>query len=141
MNDQAPKRVLVIDDDLYVRRSIRIVLEGAGYEVSDVGDADVGIGLHCTTPFDVVIVDLLMPRKEGLETIRELKRDFPTLPIMAISGGGDIIRKNFVQAAEAFGATATLKKPFDGDDLLNTLKAVVELGGGASGGTFNSVSA
>lgn len=111
MNDQAPKRVLVIDDDLYVRRSIRIVLEGAGYEVSDVGDADVGIGLHRTTPFDVVIVDLLMPRKEGLETIRELKRDFPTLPIMAISGGGDIIRKNFVQAAEAFGATATLKNP------------------------------
>lgn len=118
-------RVLVIDDDKFVRTSIRAVLEGAGYEVSDSSDAETGLGLQRANPFDVVIVDLIMPNKEGLETIRELKRDFASLPIIAISGGGDIVRKNFFQAAELFGAKITLEKPFDGGDLLSALDAAL----------------
>ena len=120
-------RILVIDDDKFVRTSIRAVLEGAGYEVSDASDAEAGIGLQRSNPFDVAIVDLIMPNKEGLETIRELNSDFPNLPIIAISGGGEIVRKNFFQAAELFGAKLTLEKPFDGDDLLGALKDALEL--------------
>lgn len=126
------RRILIIDDDKFVRTSIRAVLEGAEYEVAEAGDADAGIDLQHRTPFDVVIVDLVMPNKEGLETIRELKRDYPNLPIVAISGGGSIVRKNFVQAAELFGATATLEKPFGGDDLLSTLDRAVALASAAS---------
>lgn len=118
-------RILVIDDDKYVRTSIRAVLEGVGHEVSDAGDADVGLGMQRSNPFELAIVDLVMPKKEGLETIRELKRDYPNLPIIAISGGGDIVRKNYVQAAELFGAMATLEKPFDGDELLSTVANVI----------------
>ena len=114
-------RILVIDDDKFVRASIRVVLEGAGHEVSDASDAEIGLGLQRANPFDVVIVDLIMPNKEGLETIRELKTDFPSLPIIAISGGGEIVRKNFFQAAEVFGAKLTLEKPFDGRELLDTV--------------------
>lgn len=118
-------RILVIDDDKYVRTSIRAVLEGVGHEVSDAGDADAGLALQRANPFDAAIVDLVMPKKEGLETIRELKHDYPDLPIVAISGGGDIVRKNYIQAAELFGAVATLEKPFDGDDLLSTMTSVI----------------
>ena len=122
-------RILVIDDDKFVRTSIRAVLESAGHTVAESGDADAGIALQRENPFDVVIVDLVMPKKEGLETIRELKADYPDLPIVAISGGGEIVKKNFVQAATLFGATATLEKPFGGDDLLEAL-SLVTLGDG-----------
>lgn len=114
-------RILVIDDDKFVRTSIRAVLEGAGHDVYDSNDAEAGIAMQRTRPFDIAIVDLIMPNKEGLETIRELKRDFPGLAIIAISGGGDIVRKNYFQAAELFGASVSLEKPFGGDDLLAAL--------------------
>lgn len=120
-------RILVIDDDKFVRASIRVVLEGAGHEVSDASDAEVGLGLQRANPFDAVIVDLIMPNKEGLETIRELKTDFPSLPIIAISGGGEIVRKNFFQAAELFGAKLTLEKPFGGRELLEAVMRVLDM--------------
>lgn len=131
-------RILVIDDDKFVRTSIRAVIEGVGHEVSDASDAETGLSLQRTNPFDVAIVDLIMPNKEGLETIRELKRDFPTLAIIAISGGGDIVRKNFFQAAQLFGADYTLEKPFDGGDLLATLAKAL---GGATSSTKGAASA
>ncbi len=120
-------RILVIDDDKFVRASIRVVLEGAGHEVSDASDAEVGLGLQRANPFDAVIVDLIMPNKEGLETIRELKADFPSLPIIAISGGGEIVRKNFFPAAELFGAKLTLEKPFGGSELLEAVMRVLDM--------------
>lgn len=118
-------RILVIDDDKFVRTSIRAVIEGAGHDVSDASDAETGLGLQRAKPFDAAIVDLIMPNKEGLETIRELKRDFPDLPIIAISGGGEIVKKNFFQAAQLFGANFTLEKPFDGGELLATLDSAL----------------
>lgn len=118
-------RILVIDDDKFVRTSIRAVIEGVGHEVSGASDAETGLSLQRADPFDAAIVDLIMPNKEGLETIRELKRDFPTLPIIAISGGGEIVRKNFFQAAQLFGADFTLEKPFDGGELLATLASAL----------------
>lgn len=132
-------RILVIDDDKFVRTSIRAVLESVGYEVAEAGDADTGIGLQRASSFDVIIVDLVMPQKEGLETIRELKGDYPDLPIIAISGGGEIIRKNFVQAAKLFGATSTLEKPFGGEDLLNAIEGILHPPLGTGG--FNAARA
>ena len=115
-------RILIIDDDKFVRTSIRTVLQAHGHDVADIGDAVAGIMLQRDNPFDIAIVDLIMPEKEGLETIRELHRDFPELAIIAISGGGEIVRKNFIQAAEVFGARAMLEKPFDGDQLLEVVQ-------------------
>jgi len=118
-------RILVIDDDKFVRISIRAVLETAGYDVDDVGGANEGLTLQRLTSFDAAIVDLMMPHKDGLETIRELRQYEADLPILAISGGGDIVRKNFVKAAEMFGANATLEKPFEGEDLLSTVASII----------------
>jgi len=123
--EEKMSRILVIDDDKFVRISIRAVLESAGHVVSDAGDADTGIRQQHLTPFDIAIVDLVMPQKEGLETIRELRSDYPDLAIIAISGGGAIVKKNFVEAAELFGATTTLEKPFGGEDLLGAVMHVL----------------
>jgi len=117
--------ILVIDDDKFVRISIRTVLESAGYDVDECNNGNDGVALQKKQGFDAVIVDLMMPHKDGLETIRDLKENNDGLPIIAISGGGDIVRQNFVKAAFIFGASATLEKPFDGDELLSTLSSVI----------------
>jgi len=137
--EEQMSRILVIDDDKFVRTSIRAVLESAGHEVSDAGDADTGIRQQHLTPFDVAIVDLVMPQKEGLETIRELRRDYPDLAIIAISGGGAIVKKNFVEAAELFGATSTLEKPFGGEELLGAVLNALKPTG--TSGAMNVVNA
>ncbi|MBF0251034.1 MAG: response regulator [Alphaproteobacteria bacterium] len=119
-------RILVIDDDKFVRVSIGAVLRAAGHEVVEAGDADAGIALYRGYPSDVVLVDIVMPNKEGLETIRELVRDFPGIRIIAISGAGQIVSKNFALTAKAFGAMAALEKPFGGDELLAAVNTVAQ---------------
>lgn len=118
-------RILVIDDDKFVRISIRTVLEAEGYEVEEAKDAFEGIALQKAYLFDAAIVDLLMPHKDGLETIQGLKESDPELPILAISGGGTTIHQSFLKAAKLMGANATLEKPFGGAELLSTVAAVV----------------
>ena len=115
----SPKRILVVEDDATVRGLIKRVLAARGFRVNDVADGRVAIDLARHTDFDLVITDLVMPEVEGLETIRLLKRERPTIEIMAVSGayGGA-----FLHAAELLGASATLAKPFDA----NTLVAMVE---------------
>ena len=118
-------RVLIIDDDKFVRISIRTVLETAGYNVDDAMNAFEGVALQKKNSYDAAIVDLIMPHKDGLETIQELKQNEPDLPIVAISGGGTVIHKNFVSAATLFGANTTLEKPFEGEELLLALAGVI----------------
>jgi len=117
-------RILIIDDDKFVRISIRTVLEAAGYDVDEAQNAFEGLKLQKTHLYDVVIVDLIMPQKDGLETIKDLKTIYPDLPVVAISGGGLIVRKNFVGAAKLFGANAILTKPFGGEELLSTMSQI-----------------
>ena len=118
-------RVLVIDDDKFVRISIRTVLEADGYDVDEAKDAFEGMALQKAFKFDAVIVDLLMPHKDGLETIQSLKEYNPNLPILAISGGASSAHQSFLNAATLMGATATLEKPFGGEELLSTMATVV----------------
>lgn len=118
-------RILIIDDELSMRSLIRLILEQSGYEVADAQDGDEGIKLQKAQPADLIITDLLMPGKEGFETIIELKADFPDTKIIAISGGGQFIDKNnFLQIAHKLGADYTLSKPFEKQDLI---KATEEL--------------
>ena len=101
MNDFAPKKILVIDDDEAMRGYLRMVLEKEGYAVTDAAEGHQGLeACHADLP-DLVITDLVMPIKGGLETIRDLKRDFPQLHIIAISGYGN---DHEMQAARSLGA-------------------------------------
>lgn len=111
-------RILVIDDDKHVCLSIRAVLEGQGHEVETVNGVDAGVALQQQGAFDAAIIDLILPDKDGLEAIREFRKSFPDTRIIAISGGGSIVKKNYLPAAMSMGADQMLEKPFEGEQLV-----------------------
>ncbi len=111
------KNILVIDDDDLVRRTIVMTLSKADYEVEEASDGAIGLQAVSETSFDLVITDILMPNKEGIETIRELRRGNSDLKIIAISGG-DRRGGSFLDMAEKLGADRTLRKPFRPQELL-----------------------
>ncbi len=120
------KRILVIDDDMQMREMLRQVLERAGYEVEDAADGKIGLHIQRQEPVDLVITDLIMPEKEGIETIRELRRDFPQLKIVAISGGGRISANGYLNVAKTIGADRTFSKPFELKELIGTVKELLD---------------
>ncbi|WP_316976968.1 response regulator [Shumkonia mesophila] len=115
-------RVLVIDDEELARFTMREILEAAGHAVEEAKNGAQGISLQRSQQFDIVITDIIMPEKEGVQTIIELQRDFPTLPIVAISGGGRTRNLDFLKLAQQYGARKILPKPFSEEDLLNAVE-------------------
>lgn len=105
-------RILVIDDQEELRRLYRTALEGGGHTVLDAGDGDLGLSLFRQQAADVVLCDIFMPGKEGLDTIRELARMRPAPAIIAISGGSELVGGDFLRTAHLLGASHTLQKPF-----------------------------
>jgi DNA-binding response OmpR family regulator len=118
-------RVLVVDDDDAVRMMLKKMLETEAY---DVITAENGIqallSLHEQLP-DVVILDIIMPEKEGFETIVELRRDYPIIKIIAISGGGSIGATNYLKLAKTLGAHLTIEKPIRMAELMAAVKQLV----------------
>lgn len=117
-------RALVIDDDEDVRFGIRLALEHQGYDVNEACNGTEGILLQEADPFNIAIIDMIMPVKNGLDTIKELTSKFPDLGILAISGGTTDGLVNDLDVAKIYGATAILRKPFKGDDLIGVLDEV-----------------
>jgi CheY-like chemotaxis protein len=118
------KSILIVDDDEKVRTMLQQSLEREGYKVLAAEDGEEGLKIFRKNEPDLIITDLVMPEKEGLETILELRRDYPDIKIIAISGGGRFNPKYYLDLAEKFGAQYTLYKPFERDELL---KAVQDL--------------
>ncbi len=119
-------RILVIDDDEQIRLLVRKMLETGGYCVDEASDGRVGMQKYMAEPQDLVITDLIMPDKEGLETIRELRRYNPDVKIIAMSGGGSLPANNYLHMAESFGAQRTLHKPFRIDEMLDAVRALLQ---------------
>ena len=117
-------RILVIDDDGQVRDAIRRILERAGHTVLDAADGEAGIRLYRERPTDLIITDIFMPEQDGIETIQQLRREFPGVKIIAISGGDRTRTMDLRKDAELLGASRSLRKPFE---LTELLKAVSEL--------------
>lgn len=114
-------RILIIDDDASVRLTLRSTLEAVGHVVTEAADGSEGIEQFIAESSELVITDILMPNKEGLETIMNLRKIKRNLRIVAISGGGRIKAVDFLEAAKDLGADAVLKKPFHMADLLNVV--------------------
>lgn len=114
--------ILIIDDDAALRATVRKILERAGHEVRDAGDGDRGLRIFREEGADLVITDIIMPEKEGIETIQELREADPDLPILAISGGGRADPSEPLTDARLLGADETLAKPFDVDELRKTVE-------------------
>jgi CheY-like chemotaxis protein len=112
-------RILVIDDNDDVRTVIAAALVAAGHDVEQAADGGGGIAIQRGRPVDLVITDILMPEKEGIETIRDLKEEFPHLKIIAMSGAGERLKgTSHLWAAKELGAHTVLRKPFSSETLL-----------------------
>ena len=121
----AKKRVLVIDDDASVRQTICEIVEICGYEAFGAGDGESGLALlnESNLPH-IVITDIIMPHKEGLETIMEIRKKFPNIKIIAISGGGRTKVMDYLAMAKKLGCDAVITKPIDIREFEKTLKDI-----------------
>jgi CheY-like chemotaxis protein len=109
-------RILVIDDDLDMRAMLEQTLRSAGHEVILAADGREGVERHRTSPADLVITDIYMPKQDGLETIRAFRRRFPEVAIIAMSGR--VFAVTMLSIAQDLGAVGVLLKPFVRDELL-----------------------
>jgi DNA-binding NtrC family response regulator len=105
-------RVLVIDDDVRVRSLLRLMLEQGGFEVEEADDGLTGIQAFRYRRADLVFCDLIMPKKEGTATIRELCREFPGGKVVAMTGCGFRGQVDMLAVALRLGALGALYKPF-----------------------------
>jgi CheY-like chemotaxis protein len=114
-------RILVVDDEEGVRQWLDKVLEQAGYAVVTAADGAEALRLCREQPADLVIIDLFMPEKEGLETIKELRQMRQDQKVIAISGGGRLVEGDYLALARNLGATRTLSKPFSAEEILHAI--------------------
>lgn len=110
--------ILLVDDDVLVRDSLNFALTNAGHDVTLAGNGDEGLAALATGSFDLVVLDMLMPEREGIETIREIRKSWKDLPVLAMSGGDKTGWSDFLRMATVLGANDTLAKPFTATQLL-----------------------
>ncbi|MBD3394853.1 MAG: response regulator [Chitinivibrionales bacterium] len=111
---------LVIDDEEAIREYLRYVLQSEGYEVTTASDGNEGMRKFHAGGYDTVVTDISMPEKDGIEAIIEMRRLYPAVPIVAISGLDS--RERLLRIAGMFEADAMLKKPFTRDELLAAVR-------------------
>ncbi|KZC98310.1 hypothetical protein AUP43_03780 [Oceanibaculum pacificum] len=113
--------LLLIEDDLMVRATLRQILERAGHVVIEADHGGEGLSKLEQQHIDLMITDIIMPEKEGIETIIEARRRHPQLPIMAISGGGRTRNMDFLEVARQAGADSTMAKPLRAQQLVDEI--------------------
>jgi DNA-binding response OmpR family regulator len=118
-------RILVMDDDDVLRGALRVVLEAAGYDVLDAGDGEAGLRLQREQGADLVLVDIFMPKRDGLGVIQALRASDAQPKIVAMSGGGHTGQQEVLKSATAVGASRTLRKPFQPRELLTAIREVL----------------
>ena len=119
------KKILVIDDEPDILKLISKILEKAGYKVMTAENGRLADKLLNEYLFDLVITDIVMPQKEGLEIIFQLRENSPDTKILAISGGGKIEPAEYLDTARATGAHAIVKKPFEISHLLKKVEQLL----------------
>jgi CheY-like chemotaxis protein len=115
---QSVKTILVTDDDKMILEGFKDLFERRGYRVLLADNGEVALAWLQRERVDMVFMDILMPYKEGLETLIEIRRRFPNLPIYSMTGGNKHSKQDFFALAQKFGATGTLLKPIDPGVLL-----------------------
>ena len=127
-------RILIIDDNEAFRASVNDLLEGVGYAVATAIDGEDGVRQFEQAPFDLVVCDLLMPRKDGLETISDILKIASTTPIISTTGYSNprspvdvaALQGSYLAAAKALGAAHTLVKPFEPEEFLGLVRRCLE---------------
>ncbi len=120
-------RIIVIDDNDAARGTMRRVLEKAGHEVLEASDGDAGLKLLAETGVTLVITDIFMPGQDGIVTLRRIKKEFPGVRVIAVSGGDATGRIDLRKDAELLGAARTLRKPFAPAELRRAVEETLAL--------------
>lgn len=118
--------ILIIDDDAQFRTMVRQLLEEEGHHIYETCDGREALRIYREHEVELSIIDILMPNKDGLETILELKRYFPKPQIIAMSGGGRGGQQTYLEHAKIFGAEIILNKPFDPPELFEAIDRMLE---------------
>src|SRR5207249_2281528 len=118
-------RILVVDDEPEIGEILEMLLTHVGHEVRVATNGDSALQLARAAPVDLIITDIFMPGKEGIETIMEIRRDLPSVKIIALSGGGHTGELNYLRDAVQLGAVRTLLKPFGNAEILEAVRAAL----------------
>lgn len=117
-------RILLVDDDEPLRKALRLTLVKMGHEVLEARNGNEALHLYAAEPPELVLTDIIMPEKEGLETIQELRRLNPSVKIIAMSGGGRGSGIDYLKVAKKMGVALTLNKPFSSEAMAAAIKEV-----------------
>ncbi len=120
--------ILLIEDDELFRGALADALTERGFTVTQAADGAQGVKLFYAEPTDLVLTDIVMPNKDGTAAVADLRRDFPSFGIIAMSGGAANNPALYLKIAGALGANRTLKKPFSLPMLLATMEEVLAAG-------------
>ncbi|WP_282611148.1 response regulator [Pelagibius sp. Alg239-R121] len=115
-------KILIVDDEPLICEMLEVFLSRAGHDITTASNGVQAMEIASKLPIDLVIADIVMPEKDGLETITELRKQNPDVNVIAISGGSRIGNFDFLAMAEKFGANATFYKPLDNDALLQAVE-------------------
>ncbi len=119
-------RIIVIDDQEPIRRIVRRALEQEGHEVLDASEGEMGMQLLERHTADVVITDIFMPGQDGILTLRQIRKKFPAVKVIVISGGDSTGLLDLRHDAELLGAVKSLQKPFTAAELVQTVRDVLQ---------------
>lgn len=114
-------KILILDDNPDLLHSLELVLRHGGFETAKALSGKEALALQRTAPADVLITDILMPDVDGMEIIDEFRKRWPQVRIIAMSGGGEMVRGDYLSVATQIGADVTLRKPVDPEQLLQLL--------------------
>ena len=117
--------VVVIDDQEPIRRLVRRALEKDGHEVLEAGEGEAGMALLDRAPVDVVITDIFMPGMDGIQVLREIRKRFPAVKVIAMSGGDSSGLMDLRHDAELLGAVKSLSKPFTAREVVDVVRSVL----------------
>jgi len=119
------KRILIIDDDKISRTIVKKTLEREGYLTDEASNGRIGAAAYRKNPYDLIITDIFMPEQDGITTIRELRREFPRIKIIAMSGGGfQLGSAAYLDHAKDFGALHAFTKPLNLKELATVVQSV-----------------
>jgi YesN/AraC family two-component response regulator len=119
-------RILIIDDEPQIRSMLTLMLAREGYEIVEASDGVAGIKIYRQNPADLIITDLIMPNKDGIGMIIDLKKEFPDVKIIAMSGGGLNKPDGYLKGAKKLGAACTLTKPIDREEMLKAVREILK---------------
>jgi DNA-binding NtrC family response regulator len=119
-------KILVVDDEDSIRDLLRKSLEKRGYSVSTASNGDEALAVLLQEEIDLLITDLVMPDKEGLEVIREVRKQLPNVKVIAISGGGRVGPVPYLTAAKHLGALRTFSKPISIQEIVSAIDDILD---------------